>query len=320
MNKMSLRIYQIAEGYCYNSDSLFLWNFILPYLRPKQKILELGSGSGVIGLLCAREKNILLHQIEKQKEYAFLNAKNARSNNIQSYIYHADCCQLLTTNDVQSIFRNSLLYPRVSFCSSISFIQDSQKDTKDMQKTPYIFSQSNDCGGESFTTELLQNNQKVHFDSIGLQYFDMIISNPPFYSNQAPIVKNRFKEIARQSSNLPLEQFILIAKKMLKPHGKLIFCYSPSVLPEIFRLLQSYNFGIESLRFVYPKIYKNATLVLIYAKRDSKAYPHILSPLITHIGDTQMDNSLEVQTIYKEAMTHSIKIYQDDILWEKILE
>ena len=62
-----LRIYQITQGYCYNSDSLFLWNFIMPHLHNGDKVLEIGSGSGIIGLLLVSFNPVIYRVLEGRK-------------------------------------------------------------------------------------------------------------------------------------------------------------------------------------------------------------------------------------------------------------
>jgi tRNA1(Val) A37 N6-methylase TrmN6 len=59
------------------------------------------------------------------------------------------------------------------------------------------------------------------------------------------------------------------------------------------------------MQFVHPKVSKDATLVLVYARKNSKSLTKILSPLIVFDGK---DFTEEVQDIYKVSSTHSIKV------------
>ena len=47
-------IYQLKDGYRYNSDTIMLYNFIFD-ISPKGDILEVGAGCGVLGLLLKRD-------------------------------------------------------------------------------------------------------------------------------------------------------------------------------------------------------------------------------------------------------------------------
>ena len=42
-------LYQPQEGYCYNSDSIFLYDFISSF-NPRGRMLDVGAGCGVVGL------------------------------------------------------------------------------------------------------------------------------------------------------------------------------------------------------------------------------------------------------------------------------
>jgi len=78
----TLFLYQPQNGYCYNSDTHFLYNFIKQKLKQfkniKGELLDIGSGSGVLGLLIARDYDKLkLNQCEIQESFQFLSQKNS---------------------------------------------------------------------------------------------------------------------------------------------------------------------------------------------------------------------------------------------------
>ena len=85
-----MQIYQPKEGYCYNSDTLFLYDFALKSLKPKKQVLEVGSGSGVLGLLCAREVEMDLAMIEKNPKMLELCQHNLRVNKIRANLIGGD--------------------------------------------------------------------------------------------------------------------------------------------------------------------------------------------------------------------------------------
>ena len=83
-------LYQPESGYCYNSDSIFLYDFI-DALKPKGDMLDVGVGSGIVGLLCARDnKKLSLEGIEKQKDFIIYAKNNARVNNISYTLHEGD--------------------------------------------------------------------------------------------------------------------------------------------------------------------------------------------------------------------------------------
>ena len=68
-------LYQPTLGYAYNSDSIFLYDFISTF-KPKGKLLDVGCGVGIISLLLSRDFNIKTTIIDKQEimlKYAIHN-------------------------------------------------------------------------------------------------------------------------------------------------------------------------------------------------------------------------------------------------------
>ncbi len=233
-------LYQPINGYCYNSDTHFLFNFICENLKKfkniKGEVLDIGSGSGILGLLLAnRFQKLLLNQCEIQKMFQFFSTKNAQINNIDSILY------------------------------------------------------------------------KGSFDSILFdKKFDLCVSNPPFYHGNVIKSENQSLKIARYNDSLPLENFIKKSSEILKSEGKFFFCYDCKQINQIILLLGKYRFNIEALQFVYPKRDKDSTLVLVYARKNSKSLTKICNPLI--VFDKDNNFSQEVNDIYKESSTYSIKV------------
>ncbi|MGB5867625.1 MAG: methyltransferase [Arcobacteraceae bacterium] len=88
----TLNLYQPQNGYCYNSDTHFLYNFICKnleiYKNIKGELLDIGSGSGILGLLVAREfEKLNLNQCEIQKSFQFLTQKNSEVNGIKNRLH-----------------------------------------------------------------------------------------------------------------------------------------------------------------------------------------------------------------------------------------
>ncbi len=80
-------LYQPLNGYSYNSDSIFLYNFISS-LKPKGEILDVGCGVGIISLLISRDFNINTSIIDKQEimlKYARHNF-NISEISVKSYL------------------------------------------------------------------------------------------------------------------------------------------------------------------------------------------------------------------------------------------
>lgn len=232
-------LYQPIDGYCYNSDTHFLHNFINHNLKTfkniKGELLDIGSGSGILGLLVARDNEKLnLNQCELQEKFQKLTTINSKTNKIKATLY----------------------------------------------KGKY---------------------QDLEFD----KKFDICVSNPPFYHTNVIKSENENIKIARYNDSMPLYDFISKTSKILNQNGKFFFCYDVKQINDIILILNEFKFNIESIQFVHPKAHKDATLILVYARKNSKSLTKILNPLIA-FDDTGFTD--EVQEIYKKSSTHSIKV------------
>ncbi|WP_082942702.1 MULTISPECIES: methyltransferase [unclassified Helicobacter] len=138
--------------------------------------------------------------------------------------------------------------------------------------------------------------------------FDFLIANPPFYRDGALMSKTPALSQARHAATLPARAWIAQSKRVLAPRGGLIFCYRPSDMMGIFDALKSEGFNCEMMRVVYPLSAREASLVLFFARLDSRTPLKILPPLITHASPLQSDFTKEVAQIYATYRTHSIKV------------
>ncbi len=245
LNK-TLYLYQPQNGYCYNSDTHFLYNFICKNLEQFKNIngelLDIGSGSGILGLLVARDFDRLkLNQVEIQKSFQFLSQKNSEVNGIENNLYQG----------------------------SVLDIESNKEFTKESKS------------------------------------FDYIISNPPFYNSDVIKSENESLKIARYNDNFPLDKFISKASKLLNQKGKFFFCYDVKQIHNIILELNNAKLNIEAIQFLHPKPSKEASLVMVYARKNSKSKLKVINPLI--MFDENGEFTQEVNDIYLKCSTHSIK-------------
>ena len=226
-------LYQPIEGYCYNSDSLFLYHFISSF-SPKGRMLDVGAGCGVLGLLVARDNpKVVLEAVEKQQLFATLSQINAKNSGID-YLLHVE--DFLNFSDLQG--------------------------------------------------------------------YDYIISNPPFYHEGATLSKNINKSIARSNLYLPLEAFVSKVSQLLKPKGHFIFCYDAKQVGLVFAALERNKLRVNDVQFVHPKREREASIVMIHARKNSNALCKTRPPFFSFEGDKP---SKGAQEIYAKARTHTIK-------------
>lgn len=103
-------LYQPQSGYCYNSDSIFLYDFIDSF-NPRGRVLDVGAGCGVVGLLVARDNpKVQLEAVEKQKAFVEYATTNARVNKIDYKIHHGEFLDLDDNTKYDYIISNPPFY------------------------------------------------------------------------------------------------------------------------------------------------------------------------------------------------------------------
>lgn len=126
------------------------------------------------------------------------------------------------------------------------------------------------------------------------QKVDMIVCNPPFFPIQQ---KTNFKleplKIpARREVYINLETIISSAVKLLKDKGKFFMIYNIERFDELLLFLKKYQFSIKRIQIVYPKINKNANLVLIEAVFKANSSMIVEPPLICHEQDNSYNSEI----------------------------
>ena len=106
-------LYQPTSGYCYNSDSIFLYDFISNF-KPKGTLLDVGCGVGIISLLLSRDFNIETSIIDKQEKMLNYAKHNYVLNNLEVKSYLGDFTMFETADKFDTIISNPPFYdPRV---------------------------------------------------------------------------------------------------------------------------------------------------------------------------------------------------------------
>ena len=102
-------LYQPTSGYCYNSDSIFLYNFISTF-KPKGSLLDVGCGVGIISLLLSRDFNIETTIIDKQESMLKYAQLNYSLNNLKVESHLCDFTQFNSVNKFDYIVSNPPFY------------------------------------------------------------------------------------------------------------------------------------------------------------------------------------------------------------------
>ena len=227
-----MTIYQPKEGYRYNSDSIFLYDFISSF-APKGRLLDIGCGVGVISLLLGRDFDVEITAIDKQERMIEYARYNFETNSINADTITSD-------------------------------IADFGSDKK----------------------------------------FDYIVSNPPFYDSAVTQSNNVHINIARYSHHMPISDLVSSVKRLLSPRGYFIFCYDAKQIDAVIYELKKAKINPEAIRFVHPKVDRDAKIAMIAARAGSKSMLKVLPPFVTFDEDGQY--MPEANEAFKKANTNAV--------------
>ena len=229
-----MKIFQLKDGYRYNSDSLFLWDFARKNcsFKASQSLLDVGCGCGILGLLLARDFNCALSCIDIQPQNCELAQINAQANGIKASIICAD------------FFKD---------WESGNSAGNSAGNSKEN-------SVGNSAGNFGIPSQSCQRNQ----------IFERIICNPPFYDFGGEN-KNAHKNTSRNASSFDISAFASKCSKLLAPKGELVLCYDARLIDRLLQALLEAGLKPIKLAFLHSKPSKPANVVLVVAKKGAKS-------------------------------------------------
>lgn len=135
--------------------------------------------------------------------------------------------------------------------------------------------------------ELINADVKNISSFIDAESMDVVTCNPPYfkYKEDSLVNGNNIKTIARHEVMLKLDDVIKSAKYVLKNGGTFAMVHRPERMIEIINLMQKYGIEPKKIRLVYPKVGKDANILLIEGIKNGKTGLKVLSPLYTHNED-----------------------------------
>lgn len=148
--------------------------------------------------------------------------------------------------------------------------------------------------------EIINSDMRDVFDYLKPGSVENVVSNPPYFEATEKSHKNpnQYYAIARHEIKADLNLVTYTAKKLLKSGGRFFMVHRPDRLFEILDALRANNLIPKRIQFVYPKVGREANVVLIEAIKNGRLTgAQILPPIITHNeDDTYRD---EVWDIYE---------------------
>ncbi|SEI63145.1 tRNA1(Val) (adenine(37)-N6)-methyltransferase [Streptococcus equinus] len=142
--------------------------------------------------------------------------------------------------------------------------------------------QLNDLGEQ---VQMINDDLKNLLKHVPRTGVDLILCNPPYFKVSETSKKNLSEHylLARHEITTNLEEICDIARHALKSNGRLALVHRPDRFLDIIDTLRQYNLAPKRIQFVYPKVGKDANLLLVEAiKAGSTDGLKILPPLFVH--------------------------------------
>lgn len=117
---------------------------------------------------------------------------------------------------------------------------------------------------------------------------DLILCNPPYFKvdRHSNLNESEHYLLARHEIATNLDEICQVAQRVLKSNGRLAMVHRPDRFLEIIETMKRYKLAPKRVQFVYPKVHKEANMLLIEAIKDGSLEGlKILPPLFIHNED-----------------------------------
>ena len=265
------RIIQNPSFFCFGMDAVLLANFVRT--RRKDRIMDLGTGTGIIPLLLtAKGKCAACDGLELQEAVAEMAGRSVQLN--------FDMLEGKTeTEKLKDV-------PGAS----------SGGKTEKLKDVPEAVSEAASCGKEDHTSdpvkEALRNLRILQGDIRSVpQHFpkavyDGVTCNPPYIKGTSGLHNDETAyTIARHEIAVSWEEIVQAAAHLVKPGGTFTLVHKPFRLPELMQTLQKYKLEPKRMQMVQPYADKEPNMVLLEAVQGGGPQLTVLPALVVYNPD-----------------------------------
>ena len=144
------------------------------------------------------------------------------------------------------------------------------------------------------------NENIINLDNIyERNFFDVIITNPPYKKENTGIVNEEEKKlISRHEVLAKLEDYIKISYKLLKDKGEFYMVHRPERLVDIIAYMRQYKIEPKEIRFVCSHEKEPPKLVLIKGVKNAKPFLKFKEDLYIYNDDGSYTD--EIYEIYNK--------------------
>lgn len=132
---------------------------------------------------------------------------------------------------------------------------------------------------------MICDDLKNLLDHVPRSGVDLILCNPPYFKATESSKKNISQHylLARHELTTNLDEICYISRHALKSNGRLAMVHRPSRFLEILDTMRKHGLVPKRVQFLYPKIGKEANMLLIEAIKDGSIDGFkLLPPLVVH--------------------------------------
>ena len=124
--------------------------------------------------------------------------------------------------------------------------------------------------------------------------FQIVVTNPPYTKNNAGLKASGNKCLARSEVAITLTELLKSASALLPAKGRFYMIHKANRLAEIIGEMQRAKIEPKKIRLVYPRVGKEAKLVLIMGIRDGGSQTTVEPPLILYNEDGSESDELKM--------------------------
>ncbi|MCM3603663.1 tRNA1(Val) (adenine(37)-N6)-methyltransferase [Robertmurraya korlensis] len=155
--------------------------------------------------------------------------------------------------------------------------------------------------------QLDQQIEMIHGDikdmpkRLGHGKFDVVTCNPPYFLTDGKEERNENEHlaIARHEILCTLEDAISVSSQLVRQGGKVAFVHRPGRLLDIVTLMRHYRLEPKRIQLVYPKVGKEANILLVEAIKDGNPDLKILPPMFVYHDNNEYTDEVK-QILYGE--------------------
>jgi tRNA1(Val) A37 N6-methylase TrmN6 len=149
--------------------------------------------------------------------------------------------------------------------------------------------------GLSHRLHMIHGDIKDMPEQLGHGKFDVVTCNPPYFATpkRDEINENEHLAIARHEILCTLEDAIRVSSQLVRQGGKVAFVHRPGRFLEMMTLMRKYRLEPKRIRFVHPKLKKEANTLLVEAIKDGQPDLKILPPLIVYNDNNEYTEELK---------------------------